>query len=171
MGKPAKLNLPGAKTRFDELQAIHATQAYATHFVVCIDSNVGSRIFSNVNQGAFLPFHRLMLQSHEDALRSECGYTGYQPYVPLAYPVKLHQLILHSITQVLARATRCRKIHTVYRLRRHIRLRRRRLRTRKLHHNRPIQKLHQPHRPRIPNHGPLHRSQDQQPVQHRLFTG
>ena len=34
MKKPARLGLPGAKTRFDELQAIHALQAYATHFVV-----------------------------------------------------------------------------------------------------------------------------------------
>ncbi|PVH90493.1 Di-copper centre-containing protein, partial [Periconia macrospinosa] len=63
MQKPSKLNLPGCKTRYDELQAVHQTQAYATHFV-----------------GAFLPFHRLFIQSHEDALRNECGYTGYQPY-------------------------------------------------------------------------------------------
>ncbi len=34
MKLPAKLGLPGAKTRFDELQAIHQLQAYATHFVV-----------------------------------------------------------------------------------------------------------------------------------------
>lgn len=34
MGKPATLGLPAAKTRFDELQAVHALQAYATHFVV-----------------------------------------------------------------------------------------------------------------------------------------
>ncbi|KAK3903865.1 hypothetical protein C8A05DRAFT_32396 [Staphylotrichum tortipilum] len=63
MKKPASLGLPGAKTRFDELQAIHQLQAYATHFV-----------------GAFLPFHRMMMLSHENALRNECNYTGYQPY-------------------------------------------------------------------------------------------
>jgi tyrosinase len=34
MQKPARLGLPGAKTRFDELQAIHQLQAYSTHFVV-----------------------------------------------------------------------------------------------------------------------------------------
>jgi hypothetical protein len=34
MQKPAKLNLPGCKTRFDELQAVHQLQAYATHHVV-----------------------------------------------------------------------------------------------------------------------------------------
>ena len=34
MKKPAYLGLPGAKTRFDELQAIHQLQAYSTHFVV-----------------------------------------------------------------------------------------------------------------------------------------
>ena len=34
MKKPATLGLRGAKTRFDELQAIHQLQAYSTHFVV-----------------------------------------------------------------------------------------------------------------------------------------
>jgi tyrosinase len=63
METPARLDLPGAKTRFDELQAIHQLQAYATHFV-----------------GAFLPFHRMMMHAHESALRNECNYTGYQPY-------------------------------------------------------------------------------------------
>ncbi|KAL2160796.1 hypothetical protein VTH06DRAFT_993 [Thermothelomyces fergusii] len=63
MELPAKLGLPAARTRFDELQAIHQLQAYATHFV-----------------GAFLPFHRMMMYAHETALREECNYTGYQPY-------------------------------------------------------------------------------------------
>ncbi|KAF2866050.1 hypothetical protein BDV95DRAFT_210831 [Massariosphaeria phaeospora] len=63
MQKPATLGLPSAKTRFDEFQAIHQLQAYATHFV-----------------GAFLPFHRAILHAHESALRSECNYAGFQPY-------------------------------------------------------------------------------------------
>ncbi|KAF2008959.1 Di-copper centre-containing protein [Aaosphaeria arxii CBS 175.79] len=63
MKKPATLGLPSTKTRFDEFQAIHALQAYATHFV-----------------GAFLPFHRAILHAHEQALRTECGYTDWQPY-------------------------------------------------------------------------------------------
>jgi tyrosinase len=63
MRKPAKLGLPGARSRFDEFQATHQLQAYATHFV-----------------GAFLPFHRAMLYAHEEALRNECGYDGWQPY-------------------------------------------------------------------------------------------
>ncbi|KAH7389990.1 hypothetical protein BKA66DRAFT_558580 [Pyrenochaeta sp. MPI-SDFR-AT-0127] len=63
MQKPASLGLPAAKTRFDEFQAIHQLQAYATHFV-----------------GAFLPFHRALLHAHETALRNECAYTGWQPY-------------------------------------------------------------------------------------------
>jgi tyrosinase len=63
MRKPASLNLPGTRTRFDEFQAIHQLQAYATHYV-----------------GAFLPFHRAMLYAHEVALRSECNYTDWQPY-------------------------------------------------------------------------------------------
>ncbi|KAF2728831.1 Di-copper centre-containing protein [Polyplosphaeria fusca] len=64
MKKPAKLGLPGAKTRFDDFQAVHQVQAYLTHYV-----------------GAFLPFHRALLSAHENALRTECGYTGWQPYV------------------------------------------------------------------------------------------
>lgn len=69
MRTPARLGLPGARTRFDELQAIHQLQAYATHFV-----------------GAFLPFHRLMMHAHESALRTECNYTGYQPQVCPFFP-------------------------------------------------------------------------------------
>jgi tyrosinase len=37
MKAPAKLGLPGARTRFDEFQAIHQLQAYATHHVVCLN--------------------------------------------------------------------------------------------------------------------------------------
>ncbi|SPQ27214.1 e663ac88-b3db-40a2-bd44-c0e356143483 [Thermothielavioides terrestris] len=63
MQKPAVLGLPGPRTRFDDLQAVHQRQAYAVHFA-----------------GAFLPFHRLFVQAHETALRTECNYSGYQPY-------------------------------------------------------------------------------------------
>ena len=30
--------------------------------------------------GYFLPWHRLYVQSFEDALRTKCGYKGVQPY-------------------------------------------------------------------------------------------
>jgi tyrosinase len=63
MRKPASVGLPGAKTRYDEFQAIHQLQSYATHYV-----------------GAFLPFHRAMLYAHEEALRKECDYKDWQPY-------------------------------------------------------------------------------------------
>lgn len=32
------------------------------------------------NAGFFLPWHRLFVQTFEDALRSKCGYHGVQPY-------------------------------------------------------------------------------------------
>lgn len=32
------------------------------------------------NQGAFLPFHRYLVHTHETILRTECNYTGTQPY-------------------------------------------------------------------------------------------
>jgi tyrosinase len=34
MQKPAVLGLPGPRTRFDDLQAVHQRQAYAVHFAV-----------------------------------------------------------------------------------------------------------------------------------------
>ncbi|KAF2843051.1 hypothetical protein M501DRAFT_993882 [Patellaria atrata CBS 101060] len=43
MQKPTKLGLPGCKTRFDELQAVHQLQAYSTHFVVCERSHPWQR--------------------------------------------------------------------------------------------------------------------------------
>ncbi len=86
MKKPANLGLPGARTRFDELQAIHQLQAYATHFVVSrspspsLEAHApGQDVTVDNPQGAFLPFHRMMMLSHENALRNECNYTGYQP--------------------------------------------------------------------------------------------
>ncbi|PGH31737.1 hypothetical protein GX50_05460 [[Emmonsia] crescens] len=63
MKLPAKTDLKGAVSRFDDFQALHVHAAYMSHFV-----------------GAFLPFHRLLLYNHETALREECGYKGYQPY-------------------------------------------------------------------------------------------
>jgi hypothetical protein len=33
----------------------------------------------DISQGGFLPFHRVMMYAHEQALRTECNYSGYQP--------------------------------------------------------------------------------------------
>jgi len=63
MSKPASQKLSAAKTRFDELQAVHQIETSWTHWV-----------------GAFLPFHRLFLFAHETLLRDDCGYKGHQPY-------------------------------------------------------------------------------------------
>ncbi len=63
MGTPAKTNLPGAKTRFDELVSSHQIQALLVH-----------------STGVFLPFHRYLLHAHHTFLR-DCGYTGVIPYV------------------------------------------------------------------------------------------
>ena len=32
-----------------------------------------------VEQGAFLPFHRLLVYAHEQLLKNECDYDGAQP--------------------------------------------------------------------------------------------
>lgn len=84
MKKPATMGLPGAKTRFDELQAIHQLQAYATHHVVSWRLIIfrvmnGWGTPADLLQGGFLPFHRMMMHAHESALRDDCGYAGYQP--------------------------------------------------------------------------------------------
>ncbi|KAI2619644.1 Di-copper centre-containing protein [Hypoxylon sp. NC1633] len=63
MSTPAKSGIPGAKTRWDELQYAHIVQVPYVHFV-----------------GAFLPFHRYFLAVHEHLLKMECNYTGPLPY-------------------------------------------------------------------------------------------
>ncbi|KAF8066692.1 hypothetical protein FPV67DRAFT_1781199 [Lyophyllum atratum] len=60
---PSKTGLPGAVTRFDDMQAIHQIQSETIH-----------------NVGQFLAFHRLYVRAHEELLRNECGYTGAQPW-------------------------------------------------------------------------------------------
>lgn len=54
---------PGAKTRYDDWIVTHINQTYTIHF--------------NAN---FLGWHRWFIWEHEQALRNECGYTGYLPY-------------------------------------------------------------------------------------------
>ncbi|KAI2627026.1 Di-copper centre-containing protein [Hypomontagnella submonticulosa] len=63
MSTPAKSGIPGAKTRWDELQYAHIVQTEYVHGV-----------------GAFLPFHRYFVTVHEHLLRTECNYTGPLPY-------------------------------------------------------------------------------------------
>jgi tyrosinase len=61
---PQKMNkLPGAKTRWDEITALHQIHALQIH-----------------TTGTFLPYHRYFLRVHQ-ALLAECGYTGDLPYV------------------------------------------------------------------------------------------
>ncbi|KAK1827501.1 hypothetical protein QBC39DRAFT_175773 [Podospora conica] len=54
---------PGAKSRFDDYVVVHVQQTHRNH---------GSTFF--------LPWHRYYLWHYENALRTECGYKGYQPY-------------------------------------------------------------------------------------------
>ncbi len=49
MKKPATLGLAGAKTRFDELQAIHQLQAYSTHFVVCVLGRIRQEVKTDLD--------------------------------------------------------------------------------------------------------------------------
>ncbi|PTU18032.1 hypothetical protein P175DRAFT_0503914 [Aspergillus ochraceoroseus IBT 24754] len=54
---------PGARNRFDDFVAVHINQTWTIH-----------------GTGSFLTWHRYFTWAYEQALRNECGYTGYQPY-------------------------------------------------------------------------------------------
>ncbi|KAL2120347.1 hypothetical protein VTJ04DRAFT_4373 [Mycothermus thermophilus] len=54
---------PGAKTRFDDFVATHINQTLTIHYT-----------------GNFHAWHRYYVWIYETALRTECGYTGAQPY-------------------------------------------------------------------------------------------
>ncbi|KAK2805503.1 hypothetical protein FQN51_000329 [Onygenales sp. PD_10] len=62
-GLTPKEEAPGAISRFDDLVATHIKQTFEIHYV-----------------GHFLPWHRFFTAVYENALRTECGYTGAQPY-------------------------------------------------------------------------------------------
>ncbi|KAI6711691.1 hypothetical protein PZA11_006351 [Diplocarpon coronariae] len=59
---PAEL-IPGARSRFDDFVGTHINQTNYIHYT-----------------GTFLAWHRYFTWAYEQALRTECGYTGTQPY-------------------------------------------------------------------------------------------
>ncbi|KAL8383595.1 hypothetical protein RB595_010677 [Gaeumannomyces hyphopodioides] len=64
--KPSKLDparYPGAKSRYDDFVAVHINQSLTIH-----------------GTGNFLSWHRYYTWAYETALRTECGFTGTQPY-------------------------------------------------------------------------------------------
>lgn len=54
---------PGVRSHYDDFVATHINQTWSIH--AC---------------GAFLSWHRYYIWTFEQALRNECGYTGYLPY-------------------------------------------------------------------------------------------
>ncbi|KAF3086359.1 hypothetical protein TWF569_000742 [Orbilia oligospora] len=64
--KPARSTplAPGAVSRFDDFVATHINQTFFIHAT-----------------GNFLSWHRYYTWVYEKALREECGYKGYQPYI------------------------------------------------------------------------------------------
>jgi tyrosinase len=66
MSRPSLNNnteVPGARSRYDDLVAVHMNQTLAIH-----------------GTANFLSWHRYFTWVYEQALRDECGYRGYQPY-------------------------------------------------------------------------------------------
>ncbi|KAE8833967.1 hypothetical protein HRS9122_08047 [Pyrenophora teres f. teres] len=74
---PSKLpptTYPGAKSRYDDFTVVHMNMTPTVH--------------STAN---FLHWHRYFIWAYESALRTECAYTGYQPYWNWArYPDLVH---------------------------------------------------------------------------------
>jgi tyrosinase len=63
---PSKLPVgmyPGAKSRYDDFTVVHMNMTPSVH--------------STAN---FMHWHRYYIWAYETALRTECAYTGYQPY-------------------------------------------------------------------------------------------
>lgn len=54
---------PGAKSRYDDFLAVHINMTYKIHI-----------------NGFFLSWHRGFVKIYEEALQTECGYQGAQPY-------------------------------------------------------------------------------------------
>lgn len=66
LAKPALtplFNNTGVLSRYDDLVYTHIQQTLSIHYV-----------------GHFLPWHRYFTAAYEHMLRTECGYTGAQPY-------------------------------------------------------------------------------------------
>ncbi|KAL7269177.1 hypothetical protein RUND412_008168 [Rhizina undulata] len=61
--RPGQTGLDGVVFRYDDFIKLHQLRNDYVH-----------------GDGVFLPFHRLLMHAHEHALRTECGYTGAQPY-------------------------------------------------------------------------------------------
>ncbi|KAF4553222.1 Tyrosinase-like protein 1 [Elsinoe fawcettii] len=63
--KPAQNTaIPGARNRYDDFVGVHIQQTLSIH-----------------GTGNFLSWHRWFTYAYEQALRTECGYKGYQPYL------------------------------------------------------------------------------------------
>lgn len=71
---------PGAKSRFDDYVVVHVQQTHRNHGSVRCPPPMLPRRSTDAPQTFFLPWHRYYIWHYENALRTECGYTGYQPY-------------------------------------------------------------------------------------------
>ncbi|KAF1830299.1 Di-copper centre-containing protein [Decorospora gaudefroyi] len=66
LNKPSKLPAgmyPGAKSRYEDFVVVHMNMTPAVH-----------------GTANFMHWHRYYIWAYETALRTECGYKGYQPY-------------------------------------------------------------------------------------------
>ncbi|KAK2754555.1 hypothetical protein FQN54_006956 [Arachnomyces sp. PD_36] len=75
--RPDAENFPGVKSRFDDFVAVHINMTMTIHYTA-----------------NFLSWHRYFNWLYETALRDECGYSGYQPFVPPYSPIQWFYLMI-----------------------------------------------------------------------------
>lgn len=80
IGKPASGQFSAARNRYEDLVALHQTLTVNVH-----------------NNSKFLIWHRYLLWTFEDILRSECGFTGPLPWFDeTRYPGRFSQSSIFS---------------------------------------------------------------------------
>lgn len=78
--KAVKMPLPSPTQIFHYVSDHRKTQALPTSAILIIPSPANITLYGVHTVGVFLPWHRYAIWIFESVLRSECNYTGAQPY-------------------------------------------------------------------------------------------
>jgi tyrosinase len=78
--KAVKMPLQSPTQIFHYVSDHRKTQALPTSAILIIPSPANITLYGVHTVGVFLPWHRYAIWIFESVLRSECNYTGAQPY-------------------------------------------------------------------------------------------